>query len=293
MKAPAAQKTPLILTPRDEEILKALHTYRYMTAKDVAYHLLKPQSAPYFRRLLMRLAGEDFHTHTYVCSFPLPKVGMGRPEKIFTLGAKGRDFLAREENLPSDWYFRPSKLKHLGFSHLTHALLQTRMVVAAQYWSRHQATYTLTHARLSYELARDLDLNIIPDAWLVFERTDGDTFPILLEIDRGMEYQQKFKAHVKARIEFIRSGQYAKLFGMQAVMIAYVTTGLTPEYRESRRKAMCQWTQAVLEELGLKNWSGLFRFHSVVLETTYEQSMFAKPVWRGLESSTPVMLFPA
>jgi hypothetical protein len=65
MKAPAAQKTPLILTPRDEEILKALHTYRYMTAKDVAYHLLKPQSAPYCRRLLMRLAGGDFQTRTY------------------------------------------------------------------------------------------------------------------------------------------------------------------------------------------------------------------------------------
>jgi hypothetical protein len=311
MKASSAGTRPLILTSRDEEILRALHQYRYMTAEDMAYLLFSPKSIAYVRRRLSRLSGNaDFHTHTYLCRFPLPKVGLGRPEKIFTLGVKGRDFLQRVWGLPVDWHFRPYKLRHLGFSHLVHALLQTRVVVAAQYWSRKQANYTLTHTRMSYELARNpatvevdavdtegkavkLTRTVIPDAWLFFERTDGAKFPILLEIDRGMEYQQKFKQHVKARIEFIRTGQYAKLFHLQEVMIAYVTTGQTPEYRESRRKGMCNWTKEVLEEMNLKNWAEIFRFHSLVLDTIYEQSIFEKPDWYRLDSSTPIMLFPA
>jgi len=57
---------------------------------------------------------------------------------------------------------------------------------------------------------------VVPDAWLLIERVrEGapERFPVLLEIDRGTEYQRRFKEHVLSRAEFIRSGGYERLFG--------------------------------------------------------------------------------
>ena len=78
-----------------------------------------------------------------------------------------------------------------------------------------------------------------------------------------MEFQQKFKEHVKGRIELIRSGQYAKLFGVPGVIVSYVTTGQTPQYRNTRVKTMNVWTREVLAEMNLKSWGGIFRFSAV------------------------------
>jgi hypothetical protein len=55
-------------------------------------------------------------------------------------------------------------------------------------------------------------------------------------------------------------GRWPKSSGTQAVIIAYATTGQTPEYRETRRATMCTWTMEVLEELEKENWAGIFRF---------------------------------
>ncbi len=291
MKARPGRQPPLILTPRDEQILKAVYTYRYMTAKDLAYLLFSPRILNYVRQRMTRLAGgKDFATHTYLCRFQLPKVGIGRPEQIFTLGAKGRDFIEREAGFLVDWYFRPSKLGDFSFSHLVHALLQTRVVVAASYWSRKQSTYTLTDSLLSHELARIRGLTVIPDAWLLFTDTQGRKYQILLELDRGMEYQQKFKRHVKARLAFLESEGYTNVFGVKAVMVAYVTTGQRPEYRESRRASMTRWTQEVLHERKMEEWAGIFRFTSVEVSEVYDQGIFGKALWYRPDASQPLPL---
>jgi hypothetical protein len=291
MKAIPARKSPFILTPRDEQILRVLYDFRYMTARDMAYLRFSPTILNYVRSRLARLSGgADLQPNTYLCRFQLPTIS-GKGEKIFTLGVKGRDFLEREAGLPVDWYFRPYKLKHLGFTHLLHSLLQTRFVVVASYYSRHQQQVTLTHSRLSHELARTSGLNVIPDAWLLFENQQGKKYQILLEIDRGTEYQAKFKAHVKARLSLIESNAYKEVFGVKAVMVAYVTTGQSPEYRDARLEAMTRWTQEVLAELGMEDWAGIFRFTSVVLDEIYDQGIFEKAIWYQPDAPQAVPLF--
>jgi hypothetical protein len=119
-----------------------------------------------------------------------------------------------------------------------------------------------------YELEKTIAMRggeaIVPDAWLHFARGEGQKFPVLLEIDRGTDYQERFKNHVRARIEFIRSGDYERVFGVPAVIIAYATTSEVAAYAETRRKTMCAWTMDVLAEAELKEWAGVFRFTSVV-----------------------------
>ena len=158
-----------------------------------------------------------------------------------------------------DWYFRPYRLQHFSFSHLMHALVLTRFVVAALYvWSRRQSEYTLSHTRLSYELARLSELKVVPDAWLLFARTDGAKFPVLLEIDRGTQHQAPFQARLQERLDFIQRGQYAAVFGVPAVLIAYAATGQLPTYGETRRQALCRWIMEVLTTRRMQEWAGCF-----------------------------------
>jgi hypothetical protein len=212
--------------------------------------------------------------------------------------------------LPVDWYFRPAKVRFLSYSQVLHALVLTRTLCATAAWAAKQPDFKLSKTRISYELAREAatvevnketlpagkqrkteKLKVIPDAWVEFERNDGKKFPILLELDRGMEHSRKFKRHVRSRIEFIRSGAYKKMFQADAVLIAYVTTGERPEHWETRRKAMCAWTQEILVDLHMENWSNIFRITSVEYDQLFTAPLFDKPVWYRPYSASPVPLF--
>jgi len=130
---------------------------------------------------------------------------------------------------------------------------------------------------------------VIPDAWILFQGKK-EKIPILLEIDRGTEHKQQFKQHIKARIEFIRSGTYLDVFKEEAILVAYATTGQLPEYRESRRNIMCRWTLELLEELSLPAWSSVFRLASVDWDKLYETRLFDSPVWFQPDKNKPVKL---
>jgi hypothetical protein len=135
---------------------------------------------------------------------------------------------------------------------------------------------------------------VIPDAWLLFERvSNGNKLPIFLEIDRGMEYQQRFKEHIRSRVKFIEDGGYTKMFGSQSVRIAYATTGEIPAYLERRRKTMGVWTKEVLTELGMENWASIFRFASLDFGSLFDLTLFEKPVWYRPDSPTPVPFLTA
>ena len=86
------------------------------------------------------------------------------------------------------------------------------------------------------------------------------TFPVLLEIDRGTMFKQRFKRHVRSRIEFVRGGEYEKVFGTKAAMIVYAATGERPEQWEARRRALAEWTKEVLAEARVTTWAPMFRF---------------------------------
>ena len=301
-KAAPARENLLPLTFRDEEILQAVSTYRYLTARDLTYLLFSPNSITYARERLASLAGgADGKQRSYLYRFAMPS-RTGSRERVYTLGSTGRDAL-RSLGYPADWYSRPYIAERLSHSHLAHQLTLTRFAVAARSWVRTQSEYTLADMRLSYEIEQRLaSLSgeqertaalAIPDGWLLFESvSDRGQSPLLIEIDRGSEYQERFKNHVRARLAFIRSGDYAKVFGVPAVIIAYVTTGQVAAYRETRVKTMATWTREVLTELKMERWAGLFRFASMVYETLYEdaQTLFEKPVWYRPDSPTPLSL---
>jgi hypothetical protein len=304
-----SRSAPLTLSSTDEKIISMMFTFRFGGALDAAHYLFSPNSLTYARSRLASL-----YAAKYLHRFRLPSAKTGGTELIYTLSSRGRDFVANELGLPVDWYYSPGKLKYLSYAQCQHNLLLTRFCVAAHSFC-HKQTWLptgktdlrLVKMRLCYELAReratveivregDTDkLKVIPDAWLCFEvLKDGlhERFiPVLLEIDRGMEYQQKFKQHLRARIQFILSGNYSQTFGTKAVSVAYATTGERPEYQQTRRAAMCTWSQEVLADLHLENWSHIFHFTSLQFDKLYSTPIFSEPVWYRPDSPEPVRLF--
>jgi hypothetical protein len=295
-------KPPLILDHKAERILRAISFCRYMGALDVSYLLYSPGALARVRKTLLALSGGgDFVAREYLYRFQLP--GEGNPQRVYTLGSRGRDYLANEVGIPVSWHFRPEAVKHFSHAHVVHSLLVTRVMVAAAVWARGQDWIRLADRRISYELwdkppiveiaaeGGPKQVKVIPDAWFLFERHDGKRASVLLEIDRGREYQAAFKAHVAARIAFIVSGQYERVFGTRGVTIAYATTGERPEYRQSRLLAMCQWTKEVLASQGRAEWANVFRFCHLSLDETFELPLFDGPAWRRIGSEKPVPLF--
>ena len=149
-----ATEKPLTLTLKDEEILKAIYTYRYITTLDIAHLLFRPTYLPYVRKRLARLAGgKNLQENTYLCRFYLPSVA-GNRERIFTLGSKGREFLQGILGQTVDWYFQPAKFKFFSYSAILHHLLLTRFLVAAAWWCKSREDFTLLEERVSYEISR-------------------------------------------------------------------------------------------------------------------------------------------
>ena len=312
MKSPrkqTAKQKHVVLTNRMEEILRAVHFYRYITAIDVAHLFFSAKSLTHVREILNVLCGgEDDKSGQYLYRFSLPSAKAGNTTKVYTLGSRGRDFLETELGLSADWYFRPDKVKHLSFGQLTHNLILTRFLVAARSFCSASPGYRLAKQRISYGLAGEpvvvelgegrgaLRVPVVPDAWFVIEREvvrvrEPERFPVLLEIDRGTEYQRRFKEHVLARVEFIRSGGYERLFGERAVTVAYVTTGDRPSYRETRLGTMRAWTREALEAAGRGSWAPVFRFTAVAHEELFSTPLFSDRVWFEPGEGEPVGLF--
>ena len=289
-----------IVSRKDEEILQTVHMFRFLTIRDVTARLFSLGSRTYVRDRLSRLCGgADEAEDQYLYRFQLPHAGPGNSERVFTLGSRGRDFLATEVGLPVAWYFRPQKVKNASFASLMHNLILTRVLVAAERWARDCPAYNLIQIRTSYDLAtsspHESGTQVIPDAWVLFERVANGAHvhfaPVLLEIDRGTEYKERFQDHVRSRLEFVRSGAYRELFGTEWVTIAYATAGQTLPQGQARRQSMCAWTWELLRELRKERWAGNFRFTSVSYDSLYQLPLFVAPMWYRPDGAEPVGLF--
>lgn len=251
-----SKNNPVVLTRLGEDIIKAVAFYRYMTALDITQLLYSPGGIRHARTLLALLCGGgDFVENQYLYRFRMPDVSPGNPERIYTLGALGRDYLRAHEDENVRRRFRPDDAKHISFSQMVHNMTLTRFLVAARRWAETSGGFALADTKIGYELLgrtaseQGKKEKAVPDGWLLFEKREegkaSSRYPVLVEIDRGTMYRERFKAHVSARIEFVRSGAYKRMFGIESVVIAYVTTGALGGQSAARRQSLCTWTQEV------------------------------------------------
>ena len=79
-KKPAKKEPrPVVITRRFDEILKAVHFYRYVTAQDIARLLFSERSITHVREILALLSGGiDRKPNQYLYRFPLPDTRAGK-----------------------------------------------------------------------------------------------------------------------------------------------------------------------------------------------------------------------
>jgi Replication-relaxation len=290
----ADPKSLSLLTKRDLALMRDLSELRFATAKDLVLMHFSARSLTYCRSLLSRLTDER-----YLSRVAPPRITSGNPEQVYILAEKGARALADITGIPVSWYYKPSK-KGVSFSYLRHALLVTRIVAALTYFTRTNPRYTLTDCRLFYELARmrmpptgednkkPQPLPVVADAWAYLEDADGEDAALWIEADCGTIYREKYWAYLKARTTFLRSGDYARVFGTPAVLMCFITTGHIEAYKNERRRALQAWTQEVLTACGLEDWAAVFRFAAVGYTELFTLPLFDAPVWyRPDDPQTP------
>ena len=126
----------VVITKRYEEILRAIHELRYVTAWDMTCLFYTPTSLNHVREILSLLSSKkDYADRNYLYRFPLPDTRIGNPENIYTLGSRGRAYL-QSQGMSVDWYFRPYKVASMTYQNCWHALMLTRFLVTAQVFCR-------------------------------------------------------------------------------------------------------------------------------------------------------------
>ena len=306
------RSSEVIITERYEEVLQAVHQFRYVTAMDMTRLFYTPTSINHVREILSKLSGKrDYAERQYLYRFPLPNTRIGNKEKIYTLGSKGRSYL-QSQGLSVDWYFRPYKVAGMTYQNCLHALTLTRFLVAAMVFAKKAHGWELAKIKTEYELKKEIgeeqakqklvtvaltkdkgldeeQVKVIPDAWLLFRHANkkkSSWHPVFLEIDRASEQSKFFKRLVRARVLFLTNGGYKKLFGTNKGVIAYATTG-----NQTRLQSMRTWTKEVLGELQMKKLAYRFRFCS--LSPAWEQDdqgVFLAQTWYSAVDKHPVPL---
>ena len=197
----AEKLAPMRLTPRDEEILRAIFRHRFLRSNQIARIL------PGSRQQLLRRLQSLFH-HAYLerprCQLDYFGRG-GSRSMVYGLGNRGVAFLRRRENIPAhrlDWSVRNRSVQRLF---LEHALLIAEVMLAFEETCRNRGNVRLladdalplpeTTRRQrepfhwSVRVAGGGNLGVIPDKVFAIESDDGNRCVnrtlYFLEADRG------------------------------------------------------------------------------------------------------------
>jgi hypothetical protein len=280
----------LLLTKRDEQIIRAVAAYGVMNTEQIARLIFKLSSLSYVRERLHRLCGgQDFAPRSYLCRFPQPISSPGVKPRLYRVGALGWQLLARE-GIPVSGATRPRT--QYTYSYLSHALTLNDVVISGS----QTPGYRLTELRLCYEIARNppvvampaepedeepATVAVIPDAFAVFARArDGQLFPSCIEVDRSTMPQDRIRTALRCRLRLFTSSAYRQWSGRESGRILYLTDGETKEAANARRRALLRLMSEVLAEEQRQAWATLFRVASRKdCEDLYKPPLLAAPVF--------------
>jgi hypothetical protein len=138
---PHPQPTPLILTPKDEAILKHFAQWGLLTAREITALCYSKGSHTYARSRLAALSGnQDITDKGLSYDFPLWRWGFptgkrGMNEKIFSLSLTGSRMLDAL-GISGAWFLRPARLRAYSHSYYLHDLTRNRFVIALMTWAK-------------------------------------------------------------------------------------------------------------------------------------------------------------
>jgi hypothetical protein len=319
-----AGPTPLILSPKDQHILKLFAKFRLLTAQEITAFCYSKGSLTYARSRLAALSGnQDITDKDLAYGYPLwrfsfPTGNRGNNERIFALSLTGARIL-HSLGIPGAWYLRPSRLRTYSHSYFLHDLTRNRFVVLLLTWAKSKPHLRI-EPHLSYELSKPPTVEIpvrrlvltngkvvkipvmtrvgvIPDGEILVTNTStGERLLIILEIDHNTQARERLRNHITALLAFARSRAFTKVYGHISYRIVYATQGVTASASQSRLAYLCDFTMKLLIELKRPQDSRYFRFTSIAYASLYTDAkhLLEEPAWYlpgDVKRQSPVPLF--
>jgi hypothetical protein len=280
--------TDMVLSPAKEQLLRDLYRYDYLTVTLACRLRYSPGSHKRVQQLLKELADAG-----YITRIPLPRPEQhGSAPSVFTLATPGYRHLERL-GLPAPARFRPSETQAYSAFFLHHQLATNAFLIAAELFARSHPAIELANMVHERELKQHrtpvnvhvpagngrrllTQATVIPDAFLEFHASTlagPKRRPIALELDRGTEYQVRFRRKIAALLQWAK-GPYPKLWGFSSIRICVVTTA-----GSARLASLLKQTEAELRAQQAVHEASMFRFTACTPEDTDPATLFLAPIW--------------
>lgn len=277
----------MVLTPRDQEILRQVYAYRMLTREQIERLLFAPERGQdhFTKTSKARERLKFLFHHGYLDRIPLP-VGASswawRP--VYRLARKGAEHIAAEQGIPVQQvaYWgkgddRTRRHTQVSLLFMEHALqindVRVAFAIAAKKEGYHidkwfDDTTLKSQAQKDYVAVPQgmgtRQYAVIPDSFFVLN-LGSRAAAFFLELDRATMPQPRWTARVLAYLTYFRSGKYTARYQMKSLRILTVTT-----------------TEARLSNLqkSTRNAGGSALFWFTTLEELTASSVFFSPIWR-------------
>lgn len=282
IRAPKEALPGFRLTPRDVEIMQAVHDYRALTAPQIEalFFLHSNENAGVNARCKLRL--RILYHHGYLFRDEQPtKLSEGRKPLVYFLDRMGALYLSQLEGREVNW--KPQD-NDITYPFLQHVLATNDFRVAVTRSARNHSfeipvwlddrtlksrqmkdTITLKGENGGRERAA-----VVPDSYFRLE-THEDRFHFFVECDLGTvtldatgSGKRDWMRKVKAYLEYYRSGLYEKRYQTKDMRVLTVTRS------EKRMRNL----KDVTEEAGGKS-----RFWFTTFDAIREADVLTSPVW--------------
>jgi hypothetical protein len=267
----------VVIGPREQAILEAVHQYRYLTRNQTVALLFNPHSATWVDDKLKRL----YHNQYLQRIFQPMAPGSGGTPAIYCLDKQGRNYLARRKGLAkTDMQWRKATDTFRDLPFLDHTLRINDFRIAWELASQNSgATMDWIDERTlkgDHYKARILNpsghgsLVVVPDGYTRL-RINGVQYCFFLELDNGSQEKTAVRKKIRAHILFSR-GDYQERYGSTSLTVLMVTS------QDSQRLGqLMDWCKEELAKTGTVHETELFLFAR--LQDLNPESVLKASVW--------------
>jgi Replication-relaxation len=281
------KRTPYIIGPADDAILRVIYRYHRLTIDQVTRLLYSRGTRNTVSTRLKNLADAGCLERIVIPS------RSGKGPVVYTLARKGQRYLG-ELGFVIPRRGRSSEDRQASAMHLNHTLAVNDFLINAELFARaHAGTFILQQLlpeRRMKQRAVKVDdgtgtlVTVAPDGYIDLVITDQYRFCFALELDMGTEDQRVWRNKVHQLLRYA-AGPYQHAFGTDGLTICVVTTA-----GETRLEHLLQWTTVELTERGQQHEADLFRFSQFQPAQLSPNQMFLGAGWLVPFGTTTVAL---
>ena len=270
-----AEEPPrMVLTERDREIIKTVHTYRMLSRRQIEMLLFRPDNGQGHptKTSRCRLRLKLLYHHGFLERIPLrAQFGPGCSDFVYCLGQRGAELINKEGDGEINW--RPKGKASTSFL-MEHTLKINDFRIAVTMAAR-AAGYTVSawvdetalksmRIRVRNPENSSESLPFRPDGFFSLKMKEGTAY-FFVEIDRGTMPARRFQDKVRAYRGCRQSGTSHRHFGTRNFRVLTVTWG---------KKRLNNLVKAT-EEAGGNNYFWFTTFEQIAAER-----ILSEPIWR-------------